>query len=159
MTFQLPLENKHTLSLSFLSWLMVKKLRNISRNLHVASFVFNWERILWGSSLGKEHLATDVWPVQIFCSMFFFTSSLLFGLFKRTLWFVSFHQSEPTCRTAVQERSDKLRQIAISLRLIMVRWWKYYYVNATWSWCITAPIVWNGARLIVFDDDLRLRWF
>ncbi|XP_029192981.2 condensin-2 complex subunit G2-like [Acropora millepora] len=49
VTFQLPLENKHTLSLSFLSWLM----------------------------------------------------------------------SEPTCRTAVQERSDKLRQIAVSLRLIM----------------------------------------
>ena len=99
---------------------MVKKLRNISRNLHVASFVFEneyfeaaaWDRNIWEVTCGvSKYFVRCFFSHLVFCSV---DSKELFCL-------LSFHQSEPTCRTAVQERSDKLRQIAVSLRLIMVR--------------------------------------
>ena len=61
--------------------------------------------------MAYPNVLLDFFSHRVFCSV---DSKELFGLF-------SFHQSEPTCRTAVQERSDKLRQIAVSLRLIMVR--------------------------------------
>ena len=83
------------LALEFLSWLMVRTKINIKLLLE------NFELLVY-----FDFFVCDMVKIIVLGVLFFISS---------------YHQGEPTCRTAVQGHPEILRQITDNLRMTMVR--------------------------------------